>query len=554
MREGASRRGVNPPLAIGFFSRQYRPLMSEPANVSKILILDFGSQYTQVIARRIRECQVYSQILKFDTPAAEIAKMGARGIILSGGPSSVYSSNAPQIDPAVFDLGLPVLGICYGLQLMGFHLGGKVEHSDRREYGPGVICLTDETGKRTEEAGLFADLPDSLDVWNSHGDKLTKLPAGFHAIGHTHNSPFAAIENPVKRFFGLQFHPEVAHTPRGKEVLDNFVHKICGCKMDWTMGSFIDQTCAEIREKVGSDHVVLGLSGGVDSSVAAALLHKAIGPQLTCVFVNNGLLRAKEAESVQRLYGENFQINLKYVDASEQFLSKLVGVTDPETKRKIIGGEFIRVFESAVRELTTSGQNFKYLAQGTLYPDVIESVSISGNPAALIKSHHNVGGLPPDLKFQLIEPLRELFKDEVRQVGLQLGLPKEVVYRQPFPGPGLAVRIVGEITPERLRILRDADAIVVDEMKVSDWYYRVWQSFAVLLPVRSVGVMGDERTYEHTIALRIVESQDGMTADWVRLPYELLAKISTRIINEVKGVNRVCYDISSKPPSTIEWE
>jgi len=528
--------------------------MSEPANVSKILILDFGSQYTQVIARRIRECQVYSQILKFNTPAAEIAQMGARGIILSGGPSSVYSSNAPQIDPAIFELGLPVLGICYGLQLMGFHLGGKVEHSDRREYGPGVICLTDETGKRTEEAGLFADLPDSLDVWNSHGDKLTKLPAGFHAIGHTHNSPFAAIENPVKRFFGLQFHPEVAHTPRGKEVLDNFVHKICGCKMDWTMGSFIDQTCAEIRQKVGTDHVVLGLSGGVDSSVAAALLHKAIGPQLTCVFVNNGLLRAHEAESVQRLYGENFQINLKYVDASEQFLSKLVGVTDPETKRKIIGGEFIRVFESAVRELTTSGQNFKYLAQGTLYPDVIESVSISGNPAALIKSHHNVGGLPPDLKFQLIEPLRELFKDEVRQVGLQLGLPKEVVYRQPFPGPGLAVRIVGEITPERLRILRDADAIVVDEMKASDWYYRVWQSFAVLLPVRSVGVMGDERTYETTIALRIVESQDGMTADWVRLPYELLGKISSRIINEVKGVNRVCYDISSKPPSTIEWE
>ncbi|MEI8233241.1 MAG: glutamine-hydrolyzing GMP synthase [Verrucomicrobiota bacterium] len=528
--------------------------MSEPAHVSKILILDFGSQYTQVIARRIRECQVYSQILKFNTPAAEIAKMGARGIILSGGPSSVYSANAPQIDPAVFDLGVPVLGICYGLQLMGFHLGGKVEHSDRREYGAGVVYLTDETGRRASESGLFDGLPDSLDVWNSHGDKLTKLPAGFRAIGHTHNSPFAVIEHPAKRFFGLQFHPEVAHTPRGKELLQNFVYKICGCKMDWTMGSFIDQTCEEIRRKVGKDHVVLGLSGGVDSSVAAALLHKAIGPQLTCVFVNNGLLRAHEAEAVQRLYGENFQINLKYVDATERFLSKLAGVTDPETKRKIIGGEFIRVFETAVRELTTSDQNFKYLAQGTLYPDVIESVSISGNPAALIKSHHNVGGLPDDLKFELIEPLRELFKDEVRQVGLQLGLPKEVVYRQPFPGPGLAVRIVGEITPERLRILRDADAIVVDEMKASDWYYRVWQSFAVLLPVRSVGVMGDERTYEHTIALRIVESQDGMTADWVRLPYDLLGRISTRIINEVKGVNRVCLDISSKPPSTIEWE
>lgn len=528
--------------------------MSEPAHVSKIVILDFGSQYTQVIARRIRECQVYSQILKYDTPASEIAKAGARGIILSGGPSSVYSPNAPQIDPAVFELGVPVLGICYGLQLMGFHLGGKVEHSDRREYGAGVVSLTDEKGRRVSDLGLFDDLPDQLDVWNSHGDKLTKLPAGFHAIGHTHNSPFAVIEHPGKRFFGLQFHPEVAHTPRGKELLQNFVYKICGCKMDWTMGSFIDQTCEEIRRKVGKDHVVLGLSGGVDSSVAAALLHKAIGPQLTCVFVNNGLLRAKEAEAVQRLYGENFQINLKYVDATERFLSKLAGVTDPETKRKIIGGEFIRVFETAVRELTTGDQNFKYLAQGTLYPDVIESVSISGNPAALIKSHHNVGGLPPDLKFELIEPLRELFKDEVRQVGLQLGLPKEVVYRQPFPGPGLAVRIVGEITPERLRILRDADAIVVDEMKASDWYYKVWQSFAVLLPVRSVGVMGDERTYDHTIALRIVESQDGMTADWVRLPYEILGKISSRIINEVKGVNRVCFDISSKPPSTIEWE
>ena len=528
--------------------------MSEPAHVSKIVILDFGSQYTQVIARRVRECQVYSQIVKFDTPAADIAKLNARGIILSGGPSSVYASNAPQIDPAVFTLGLPVLGICYGLQLMGFHLGGTVEHSDRREYGAGTIYLTDETGKRTGECGLFDGLPDNLDVWNSHGDKLTKLPAGFHAVGHTDNSPFAAIENPAKRFFGLQFHPEVAHTPRGKELLQNFVYKICGCKMDWTMGSFIDQTCEEIRNKVGKDHVVLGLSGGVDSSVAAALLHKAIGSQLTCVFVNNGLLRANEAEAVQRLYGENFQINLKYVDASERFLTKLAGVTDPETKRKIIGGEFIRVFETAVRELTTSDQNFKYLAQGTLYPDVIESVSISGNPAALIKSHHNVGGLPDDLKFDLIEPLRQLFKDEVRQVGLQLELPKEVVYRQPFPGPGLAVRIVGEITEERLRILRDADAIVVNEMKASDWYYRVWQSFAVLLPVRSVGVMGDERTYDNTIALRIVESQDGMTADWVRLPYEVLGKISSRIINEVKGVNRVCYDISSKPPSTIEWE
>jgi len=528
--------------------------MSEPVNVSKIIILDFGSQYTQVIARRIRECQVYSQILKFDTPASEIAKLGARGIILSGGPSSVYSDNAPQIDPAVFDLGLPVLGICYGMQLMGFHLCGKVEHSDRREYGAGSLFLTDETGQRTGKCGLFDGLPDAMDVWNSHGDKLTKLPAGFHAVGHTDNSPFAAIEHPEKRFFGLQFHPEVAHTPRGKEVIQNFVYKICGCKMDWTMGSFIDQICSEIRQQVGSDHVVLGLSGGVDSSVAAALLHKAIGDQLTCVFVNNGLLRANEAEAVERLFGENFQMKLKTVHASERFLTKLAGVTDPEAKRKVIGGEFIRVFETAVRELTTSDQNFKFLAQGTLYPDVIESVSISGNPAALIKSHHNVGGLPDDMKFELVEPLRQLFKDEVRQVGLQLGLPNEVVNRQPFPGPGLAVRILGEITEERLRILRDADTIVVSEMKASGWYYKVWQSFAVLLPVRSVGVMGDERTYDYTIALRIVDSQDGMTADWVRLPYEVLGKISSRIINEVKGVNRVCYDVSSKPPSTIEWE
>jgi len=528
--------------------------MSEPAHVSKIVILDFGSQYTQVIARRIRECSVYSQILKYDTAPTEIAKLNARGIILSGGPASVYAKNAPQVDPAIFELGLPVLGICYGMQLMGFHLGGKVEHSDRREYGAGALYLKNEAGERTGECGLFDGLPDALDVWNSHGDKLTKLPSGFHAVGHTDNSPFAAIENPQKRFFGLQFHPEVAHTPRGKEIIQNFVYKVCGCKMDWTMGSFIEQTCEEIRQQVGKDHVVLGLSGGVDSSVAAALLHKAIGDQLTCVFVNNGLLRANEAESVQKLYGENFNIKLKYVDATERFLSRLAGVTDPETKRKIIGNEFIRVFESAVRDLTTSDENFRFLAQGTLYPDVIESVSISGNPAALIKSHHNVGGLPDDMKFELVEPLRQLFKDEVRQVGTQLGLPKEVVHRQPFPGPGLAVRILGEITEERLRVLREADAIVVSEMKASEWYYRVWQSFAVLLPVRSVGVMGDERTYENTVALRIVESQDGMTADWVRLPYELLAKISSRIINEVKGVNRVCYDISSKPPSTIEWE
>jgi GMP synthase (glutamine-hydrolysing) len=516
--------------------------------VSRIVILDFGSQYTQVIARRIRECQVFSQILRFDAPAEEIAALKPHGIILSGGPASVYGKGAPHPDAGIFDLGVPVLGICYGVQLMAHQLGGKVEHSAQREYGPALLHLT-------ATSPLFHDLPDLLDIWNSHGDKITKLPKGFRTIAKTDNSPYAVIEQPKKKLYGLQFHPEVVHTPRGKDILANFVYQICGCKMDWTMGSFIDQTCEEVRRQVGDDHVILGLSGGVDSSVAAALLHKAIGDQLTCVFVNNGLLRSNEAETVRRVFGDNFHVKLKYVDASSRFLKKLRGVTDPERKRKIIGNEFVRVFEDATKSLTRGKKSkFKFLAQGTLYPDVIESVAIGGNPAALIKSHHNVGGLPKNMKFKLVEPLRQLFKDEVREVGAQLGLPKEIVQRQPFPGPGLAVRILGEITPERLRILRDADAVVVGEMKASDWYYRVWQSFAVLLPVRSVGVMGDERTYAQTIAVRIVESQDGMTADWVRLPYEVLARISSRIMNEVRGVNRVCYDISSKPPATIEWE
>ena len=528
--------------------------MASPAH-SRILILDFGSQYTQVIARRIRECQVYSEIIRFDMPAAEVEKLRPNGLILSGGPASVYDKTAPHIDPEIFSLGIPVLGICYGLMLMAHHLGGQVVFTGRREYGAGTLHIANGSQ-------LLDGLGPQIDVWNSHGDEVTALPKGFRAAGRTESSNFAAVEDPQRKLYGLQFHPEVAHTPRGKEILQNFVYHICHCAMDWTMGSFIEEACARIRKQVGDQKVVLGLSGGVDSSVTAALLHKAIGDQLTCIFVNNGLLRSREEEIVQRVFGENFHVRLKYVDASKRFLALLKGVTDPETKRKRIGNEFIKVFQHATEELLEEDRRngarkhggYRFLAQGTLYPDVIESVSIEGNPAQVIKSHHNVGGLPEKMHFELVEPVRQLFKDEVRQAGLQLGLPKEIVYRQPFPGPGLAVRILGEVTPERLSILREADTIVVSEMESSGWYYRVWQSFAVLLPVRSVGVMGDQRTYENTIVLRIVESQDGMTADWVRIPYELLARISARISNEVKGVNRVCYDISSKPPSTIEWE
>ena len=542
--------------------------MPDKPTHSKILILDFGSQYTQVIARRIRECQVYSEIIRFDTPAAEIAALKPNGLILSGGPASVYDKGAPQIDSGIFSLGVPVLGICYGLMLMAHHLGGRVVFTGRREYGASVLHV--ENGSE-----LLGGLGEQLDVWNSHGDEVTALPKGFRVAGTTDGCNFAAVEDPERKLYGLQFHPEVAHTPRGREILQNFLFHICHCAMDWTMGSFIEEACARVRKQVGDQKVVLGLSGGVDSSVTAALLHKAIGDQLTCIFVNNGLLRAREEEVVQRVFGENFHVRLKYVDASDRFLALLKGVTDPETKRKLIGNEFIEVFQRATEELLEEDQmdsedklatadpsrrtadghgGYKFLAQGTLYPDVIESVSIQGNPAQVIKSHHNVGGLPEKMHFELVEPMRQLFKDEVRQAGLQLGLPKEIVYRQPFPGPGLAVRILGDVTPERLSILREADTIVQSEMEAADWYYKVWQSFAVLLPVQSVGVMGDQRTYENTVVLRIVESQDGMTADWVRLPYELLARISNRISNEVKGVNRVCYDISSKPPSTIEWE
>jgi GMP synthase (glutamine-hydrolysing) len=507
---------------------------------------------------------VYSEIIRFNTPAAEVAALKPKGLILSGGPASVYDKGAPQIDPEIFSLGFPVLGICYGLMLMAHHLGGRVVFTGRREYGAGVLHIKDSSE-------LLSGLGAQLDVWNSHGDEVTALPKGFRVAGITEGCGFAAVEDPKRKLYGLQFHPEVAHTPRGREILRNFLFHICHCAMDWTMGSFIEEACARVRRQVGKQKVVLGLSGGVDSSVTAALLHKAIGAQLTCIFVNNGLLRAREEEVVQRVFGENFHMRLKYVDATDRFLAVLKGVTDPEKKRKLIGNEFIKVFQQATEELLEEGRGngerklgissspsdnsgYRFLAQGTLYPDVIESVSIHGNPAQVIKSHHNVGGLPEKMHFELVEPVRQLFKDEVRQAGLQLGLPKEIVYRQPFPGPGLAVRILGEVTPERLSILREADTIVQSEMEAADWYYKVWQSFAVLLPVQSVGVMGDQRTYENTVVLRIVESQDGMTADWVRVPYELLARISNRICNEVKGVNRVCYDISSKPPSTIEWE
>jgi len=510
----------------------------------QIIILDFGSQYTQVIARRVRECSVYSTILRYDTPAAKIAAMKPSGIILSGGPSSVYAQNAPLPDKNIFKLGVPMLGICYGVQLLAQFMGGNVEKGLKREYGKGTLTIKDPDCK------LFRNLPAKLQVWNSHGDKLTRMPRDFIAVATTENSDYAAIEHPQKKFFGLQFHPEVVHTPRGREIIANFVHGICGCGKEWTMRSYIEQAVDEIRAQVGEERVILGLSGGVDSSVAAALLHRAIGKQLTCIFVNNGLLRAKEADVVREVFGKHFKIKLQYEEATRRFLTPLKGVTDPERKRKIIGKTFIEVFQAATKRAGKA----KFLAQGTLYPDVIESVPIAGNPAALIKSHHNVGGLPKNMKFTLVEPLKCLFKDEVRQLGLELGLPKEIVYRQPFPGPGLAVRILGEVTPARCEILRNADSIVVEEMKASGLYYQIWQSFAVLLPVRSVGVMGDERTYDYTIAIRAVESQDGMTADWVKLPYDILEKLASRIINEVKGVNRCVFDITSKPPGTIEWE
>jgi len=508
-----------------------------------IAVLDFGSQYTQVIARRIRECEVFSKIYPYATTAETLRADGVIGIILSGGPSSVFSKQAPLPDVRIFELGVPILGICYGIQLMGRLLGGEVARGDRREYGHGSLVIQ-------KPGRLFSRLPKRLKVWNSHGDKLTRLPPGFVAIGTTENSPYAAIEDRKRNFFGIQFHPEVSHTERGGDVLRNFLVGVCRARQDWTTMDFIEHSVEEIRAAVGKSRVLLGLSGGVDSSVAAALIHRAIGRRLTCVFVDNGLLRKGERDAVESLYQRNFKIDLRIVDASASFLRRLKGVTDPEQKRKIIGNTFVEVFEKSLRQVGHAD----FLAQGTLYPDVIESVAIAGNPAALIKSHHNVGGLPARMKLKLLEPLRALFKDEVRAVGAALGLPREVVWRQPFPGPGLGVRVIGDITKERLRVLREADAIIQEVMIESGWYWKVWQSFAVYLPVKSVGVIGDERNYADVIALRVVESKDAMTADWARLPYDLLQVISSRITNEVRGVSRVVLDISSKPPATIEWE
>lgn len=508
----------------------------------KVLILDFGSQYTQLIARRIREQNVYSEIQPFHYSLDQIKKFNPDALILSGGPSSVFGKDAPMVDAKIFELKIPTLGICYGLQLMAHLMGGKVEPSTKREYGRAELRVTGSSD-------LFRDIPTKSTVWMSHGDSIAKIPSGFSTIGLSDNTPFCAVADASRQIYGVQFHPEVVHSEAGKQILHNFLFNIAKLKADWSMSSFRESEKARIRQQVGNGKVICGLSGGVDSTVAAVLIHEAIGDQLECIFINNGLLRLDEAQKVQDTFREHFKIKLHYIDASRRFLDKLQGVTDPEKKRKIIGNEFVYVFEEAAKQI----QNAEFLAQGTLYPDVIESVSFKG-PSATIKSHHNVGGLPEKMGLKLVEPLRELFKDEVRLLGEEMGISRSLTQRQPFPGPGLAIRILGEVTEEGLEILRKADDIVVSEIKAADWYYKVWQSFAVLLPVKTVGVMGDERTYENVLAIRCVQSLDGMTADWVALPADLLARISNRIINEVRGVNRVVYDISSKPPATIEWE
>lgn len=518
-------------------------MIDDSLHEDRVLILDFGSQYTQLIARRIRESHVYCEIHPFNLPIDRIRAFRPKGIVLSGGPAGVHDPYAPFSDPNLYDLGVPLLGICYGMQLMARQLGGAVEGADRREYGHALIEIEQPTD-------LFRDIePEGVRVWMSHGDQVVELPPGFRVLARSPNSPIAAMADSAKQLYGVQFHPEVAHTPCGKTILENFLFAVCRCRPTWTMKSFVESATLGLARQIGSDHVICALSGGVDSSVVAVLLHNAVGPRSHCVFVDNGVLRKGETESVRRVFQDHFAMNLTYLDAGRLFLDRLRGVTDPEKKRKIIGNLFIELFEQEARRLP----GVKYLAQGTLYPDVIESVSFKG-PSATIKTHHNVGGLPERMNLKLIEPLRELFKDEVRLVGRELGLPERVIMRHPFPGPGLAIRILGEVTLEKLEILREADHIILEEMEISGWNDRVWQAFGVLLPVRSVGVMGDERTYEQVLALRVVESVDAMTADWAKLPYELLQKISNRIINEVKGINRVVYDISSKPPSTIEWE
>jgi len=518
-------------------------------NRQMIVILDFGSQYSELIARRIRETQVYSEVLSYRTTAEQLRQLNPKGIILSGGPSSVYDGKAPHCDPQIWHLGIPILGVCYGMQLMVQQLGGEVKKSEQGEYGKAALHIDDPTN-------LLSNVKDGTTMWMSHGDSVMKMPSGFELLAHTVNTPCAAIANHEKKLYGVQFHPEVVHSIGGSSLIRNFVYQICESEPTWTTDAFVEETIREIRAKVGHKRVLLALSGGVDSSTLAFLLHKAIGDRLTCVFIDQGFMRKLEPERLLKLFSEQFHIPVEYVNARKRFLEALNGVTDPEQKRRIIGHEFIKVFEEASKEFGP----FDYLAQGTLYPDVIESADTNVDPqtgervAVKIKSHHNVGGLPKDLRFKLVEPLRKLFKDEVRKVGRCVGLPEEIVQRQPFPGPGLAIRIIGEVTAERLNILRDADLIVRQEINRNNLYNKYWQAFAVLLPIRSVGVMGDKRTYAYPIVLRIVTSEDGMTADWARVPYDVLEVISNRIVNEVNGVNRVAFDITSKPPGTIEWE
>jgi len=508
-----------------------------------IVVLDFGSQYSLLIARRIRECQVYCELMPYDTPWEKIAALKPKGFVFSGGPSSVYEAGAPLVPDYIYESHLPILGICYGMQLITHQLGGQVSKGTKKEYGHAILHLSDP------ESPLFTDLPQTTAVWMSHGDKIDSMPPGFKALAYTENSPVAVMGND-KGIYGLQFHPEVVHTADGKKILKNFIYRVCGCKGNWTIGNFVTESINNIKAQVGNGKVISALSGGVDSAVAATLIHRAIGDQLTCIFVNNGLLRREEVERTFNTFRLNLGMNIQFVDATDRFLNKLQGVIDPEQKRKTIGEEFIHVFEEEANKIG----KVDFLAQGTLYPDVIESAVSGSKAAAKIKTHHNVGGLPAKMMLKLIEPLRYLFKDEVRQVGLALGLPEEMVWRQPFPGPGLAIRIIGEVNREKLEILRSADYIVMNEIKKAKYYREVWQSFAILTDVKSVGVQGDFRTYSYLVAIRAVTSEDAMTADWARLPYDLLSGISSRIVNEVPGVNRVVYDITSKPPATIEWE